>query len=315
MEFIRPDTKINFLGKKKIFLTISGILVLASLVLVFTRGLNYGIDFRGGLELQYQFEHAVDISRVRQALADAGEGNAVVQKVHSEDTYEYIISFQLEEEQLKGKSEHINTVFQSAFPDENVILRKVDSVGPRVGADLKKAAILSMLYAVFLILGYLWFRFNITFSPAAVVALLHDVLFTLGVLVLLQVEFSLSVVAALLTIVGYSLNDTIVIFDRVRDNLVHVGKFSLENIMNRSINECLSRTLLTSFTTFLVLVVLILMGGPTLYPFAITMAIGVVVGTYSTIYIASPCAVMVDAYLAQRKERVKSHKPAPARTK
>jgi preprotein translocase subunit SecF len=310
MELIQPGNKFKFMKLRKTFLMLSGLLMIGCIGILAVKGLNYGIDFRGGTELQYQFQNEVAISDIRSSLFSAGKPDAIVQKVHGTETHEYLISFRLDKNGQGTKESEITPIFEKTFPTESVILRKADSVGPRVGADLKMAAILAVLYAVLLILGYLWFRFNITFSPAAVVALLHDVIFTMGVLTLLQIEFSLSIVAALLTIVGYSLNDTIVTFDRVRDNLIHIGKLSLENILDRSINECLNRTLLTSITTFIVVVVLILMGGPSLYPFAITMAIGIIVGTYSSIFIASPTVLFLDNWNNIRKQR---QKLAPSR--
>ena len=310
MEVIRQDTKFKFMARRHIFLMLSVVAMLTSAVLLATKGLNYGIDFRGGIELRYQFKNEVNMAVIRSILESKGWGSAIVQKTQGTQIHEYLVSFRLENEGSSQKPADITSALQTAFPNEQIELRKVDSVGPRVGADLKKAAVLSMVYTMLIILAYVWFRFNIIFSPPAVLALFHDVLITMGVLVVLRAEFDLSVVAALLTIVGYSLNDTIVVFDRVRDNLIHQGKLSLEHVLDRSINETLSRTILTSLTTFNVCVILILMGGPTLYPFALTMATGVVVGTYSSVYIASPIALWIDHWLSQRKER--KLKPAHA---
>ena len=309
MQIVKPNIKIPFMSKRKAFLVFSAILMALSLGLVFTKGLNYGIDFKGGLELQYKFDSEVQVAKIRDALKDHGHGGAIVQKIEGTNTFEYLIAFELSEAGLQKKTDTITGLFKQAFPGQHAELRRLDHVGPRVGADLKKAAVLSVLYALLLILGYVWFRFDIAFSPAAVAALLHDVIITLGVLVLLNVEFGLAVVAAILTIVGYSLNDTIVIFDRIRDNVKQFGKLAFEKIIDRSVNECLSRTILTSLTTLFVVCMLIFFGGAALYPFALTLAIGIVVGTYSSIYIASPITLYIDQKLSERKHQKKFQTP------
>ncbi len=297
MEFIKPNTRFQFMARKDLFFRGSLILIAISIVLLAVRGLNYSIDFKGGMELQYQFSSNLSVGDIRSVLKKHGAGTAVVQKIQGEN--EFMLAFEQAEDL---KKETITNWLSTAFPMDGVRLRKVDSVGPKVGSDLKKAAVLSIIYALFLILGYIWFRFDLVFSPAAVAALVHDVVITLGILSLFQVSFSLSVIAAILTIVGYSLNDTIVVFDRIRDNLAEFGKLTLEKTIDRSINECLSRTILTSLTTFFVVLMLIFFGGPALHPFALTLSIGVVVGTYSSIFIASPMAIYAERWLTRRKE-------------
>jgi preprotein translocase SecF subunit len=302
MELIKPNTNVPFMAYKKKFMGASAILALVSIAILATQGLNYGIDFKGGVELQYRFEKPVSVADLRSAISTQNLGGAVVQEVGGSNPHEFIVAFGLDDAVQGDHSSLVTDTLRQTFKDQTVELRRVDSVGPRVGSDLKKAGILSVLYIMLIMLGYIWFRFELVFSPAAVVALVYNVVITLGMLSLFRIEFSLTAIAAILTLVGYSINDTIVVFDRIRENVKQFGKIAFDHIIDRSLNETLSRTLLTGVTTFLVVLILAVFGGETLFPFAFTFAVGLVIGTYSSIYIASPIAFYLDAYFQRRRE-------------
>jgi len=287
MRFLNKKTNINFMGKRKIAFATSAILISLSIVVLFTRDLNYGLDFTGGTLIEVSYSTAPEISEVRSNLADAGMKDAIVQTFGAAS--DIIVRIPLTATEGESESE-ISTVVLAALQqgvEDEVVMRRVEFVGPQVGDELKEQGILAVVYALIGIFLYVMMRFQWRFSVGAVTALVHDIIITMGVLAVVQVEFDLTVVAALLAVIGYSLNDTIVLFDRIRENFPRLRKASPLEVVNISVNETLSRTLMTSLTTLLVLVALFIFGGEIIHAFAFTLIVGVLVGTYSSIYVAS----------------------------
>jgi len=295
MELIRPGFRVDFISYRKYAYIFSGTLIAISLIsLFFVRGLNYGIDFSGGLELQVAFKDAVKTEDVRSVMKTVGLGGAVIQSVSGGGANEFLIRMQnIKEDSNQSVSTVAEEALFKAFGKDKVDIRRAEVVGAAVSKDLKTKGLLSIFYACIGLLIYLWIRFELSYSFGAIAALLHDVTITLGIFSLLQKEMSLTIIAALLTIIGYSLNDTIVIFDRIRENVKkQTGSFDLAGLMSDSISQTLSRTVLTALTVFLVALCLFLMGGNVIHDFAFAMLVGVVTGTYSSVYIASPIVLM-----------------------
>ena len=279
---------IDFISRRRIaYIVSAGILFLGVISLVVQGGLNYGIDFKGGTSIVLQFEKDIEITQIREALSSIDIGTSEIKKYGGQR--EYLIYM---EQQRGVTASEMARMVENAITEslEGVVyeVRKVDTVGPKIGSELRRAGILSVLIALLLILIYIGWRFELVFAVGAIVALFHDVLITLGIFNLLNFELSLKEIAAFLTIVGYSLNDTIVVYDRIRENLKVMRNDDLPTIMNRSINQVLSRTVVTSLTTFIVVLLLFLFGGEVIKGFAFAMLVGVIVGTYSSIFVASP---------------------------
>ncbi len=290
MEFIKPDINIDFVGKRKVWITVSLIFILLGIVsLIIKGGPKYGIDFSGGTLLQLKFKKKVFFSDLRKVLKEMGFGKAIIQNYGGEN--EYLISVGKTSKKLKGISDIICEAFAKRFGEDSFVVRRVEMVGPKVGKALREKGLFAVLYSIVGMLIYISFRFDLKFGVGAIIALFHDVLITVGILSLTNREFTLPIIAALLTIVGYSINDTIIVYDRIRENLSKFSKRPFSEIVNRSINQTLSRTILTSGTTLLVLLALFFFGGEILRDFAFTLIVGVVVGTYSSIYIASPVVI------------------------
>ncbi len=294
MEIIRSGTNFDFLGKRKVFFALSAALILIGLAsLVVRGGPRYGIDFAGGTLIQVKFHKPVEVGEIRSALKGVIQGQVVVQSFGEAD--EYIIQTEKSSGELEGLAKRIHDTLAQKLGDDAVEIRRVEMVGPKVGRDLREKGLLAVLFSLGAILLYIWWRFELRFGLGAVAALFHDVLITIGAFSVFNKQFDLTTVAALLTIVGYSLNDTIVVFDRIRENVKRAGgKGDLEAIMNRSVNETLSRTILTSLTTLLVVVALFLFGGGVIHDFAFALLVGIIVGTYSSIYIASPVVLALE---------------------
>ncbi|MBU4484721.1 protein translocase subunit SecF [bacterium] len=284
---------IPFIKNKIYFLIISAVLITVSIFYTATKGLNYGIDFKGGVKLQYRFSEAVLEGTVKNAIDSVNLGDLSVQRFGDLEENRMVIKIEKPEAGIEHVAPIITEALIKAFGAEKFMLEQEETVGPKVGSELRKKGILAVLAALALILIYVGFRFDFMFAPGAVVALIHDVIVTVGIFSFMQKEFNLAILAALLTIVGYSLNDTIVIFDRVRENAKDTTTDGIDDVVNVSINETLSRTIITSLTTLLVVVILFLMGGGTLHDFAFALIIGVVAGTYSTIFIASPTYIFM----------------------
>ena len=280
--------QLDFLGRRRAALYLSSGLLALSILSLAVRGLDFGIDFTGGTLIEVGYSEPVALDPIRDALDDAGFGEAAVQ--HFGTARDVLVRLAPREELSRAElSSHVLRVLQEG--DEAVDLRRVEFVGPQVGEELTEDGGLAMLIALFGILVYVWLRFEYRFALGALAALVHDVLITLGFFSVLGLEFDLTVLAAVLAVIGYSLNDTIVVFDRVRENFRRVRRGSTEEVMNRSLNQTLSRTLMTSLTTLLVLVALFVLGGELIRGFATALIVGVFIGTYSSIYVASVAAL------------------------
>ncbi|MFT5584726.1 MAG: preprotein translocase subunit SecF [Cognaticolwellia sp.] len=367
MNFLKPKNSIDFIGKRKIFGSISAFLVLLSIVLTVVIQPNWGIDFTGGTEITIKFDEDIGIGEVRTALTTLGLGDDAVQQINAEADNEYSIrvrdttvgaeevegevlsalselygadfvvnprldaqvttriiiehkpgvdvnmekvgvalegiegakaksyseenTFQVE---LTGLSTKIESNIKEAFSGRDFEVRSLDSVGPKVGGDLRNQGLLAMGATLGLILLYIAFRFDVVFAPGAILALVHDVALTLGLFTVLQLEVNLSMIGALLTIIGYSLNDTIVVYDRIRENMRRYRRTDTPKLINDSLNETLGRTLATSITTLLGIGALLLLGGPVIRNFALAMCIGIIVGTYSSIVVATPSILVME---------------------
>ncbi len=295
LKMVPSDTKIDFFAAPMITLGASALAMVASVIFFFMFGLNYGIDFRGGTTIRTDSEVAVDIAGYRAALAPLNLGDVTITKVVDPA------------EQLQGIESHVSQIRIQAQEgaesvtneviikikdaltavDPTMTFPQIDSVGPKVSGELIQTAVIAVLLSIGAVLFYIWLRFEWQFSVGAVAALVHDVTLTIGVFSILQIKFDLAIIAALLTIVGYSLNDTVVVFDRVRENLRKYKKMGLKELLNLSINETLSRTVMTSVTTLIALISLFLLGGDVIHGFVFAMIWGVVVGTYSSVFVAS----------------------------
>ncbi len=290
MELIKHDINIDFVNKRLIAMVASVALIIAGLGVMFMKGGPlYGIDFAGGTLVQLKFEQHPDIAQVRKALDAKGMGAAIIQSLGEEK-----IAVRVKSDAGEGDSvsDDIFAALVEDFGQGAIVVDFVEMVGPQVGADMRRKGMLSMLYAMVGILIYITLRFQFKFAVGAIAALIHDVLITVGVFSVFDKEFTLPIIAALLTIIGYSLNDTIVVYDRIRENMRKSPRAELAGIVNSSINQTLSRTVLTSGTTLLVVLCLFLLGGEVIHDFSFALLVGVVVGTYSSIYIASPILLL-----------------------
>ncbi len=284
MQIFKKDTTFDFMGKRRLAAILSTTLIIISLVSIVTRGLNLGVDFTGGTLVEISSPQPVDLDAVRDVMEKADFDSAMVQYFGS--AHEVLIRLAPREDLSSAEiSTKVLETLKSDYPNE-VEMRRIEFVGPQVGDELTEDGGLAMLYALFGILVYVAIRFEKRFAAGSVIALVHDVIITIGVFSLLQMEFDLSVLAAILAVIGYSLNDTIVVFDRIRENFRKMRKGTAEQILNVSINQTISRTLITSLTTLLVLLALFFLGGEIIHGFAFALIIGVIVGTYSSIYIA-----------------------------
>jgi preprotein translocase subunit SecF len=303
MELIRPNTRFDFIGKKKITVWISAVVILISIGSIFLHGgLKYGVDFAGGILLQIKFSKGVDISEVRSAMKATGSEDAMVQNFGGEN--EFMIRVEKTSGDLEEMSKTIQTSLQGQFKDNTIEVRRVEVVGPKVGKDLKKKALWAVGLSFLGILIYVAIRFHeFAYGFGGIVALFHDIIVTYGAISIFNLEYSLSLLAVILTIIGFSINDTIVIFDRVRENIKKMRKEDLETIFNVSINETLGRTILTSGTVMMVVLILFFFGGSVIHDFTTALIVGLITGTYSTIYIASPVVLVWEKYVSKGRKR------------
>ncbi|MFU8877375.1 MAG: protein translocase subunit SecF [Wenzhouxiangellaceae bacterium] len=291
MDIIKNDTHIDFMARRKVALVFSAILMVASIASLGVRGLNFGLDFTGGTLIEFGFPEAPDLGDIRSGLGEAGYENYTVQNFGT--ARDIVVRLPAEVAAEEGADISTAAIEAMSRIDAGVDVRRVEFVGPQIGAELANQGGLAMLYALVGILLYVSFRFQWRFAVGSVAALMHDVLIVLGLLSLFQVSFDLTVVAALLATIGYSLNDTIVVYDRLRENFRTKRKGSAVDLTNLSINQMLSRTVMTSMTTLLVLIALFYFGGEIIHAFAYTLIMGVIVGTYSSIFIASNAAIVL----------------------
>jgi len=333
MEFIKPGVNLDFVGKRKIAYSISGALILLSILTLFVKGPRYGIDFAGGSVVQVKFAAPVEIAKIKEGLRSVEIENATVQSVGDKKDNEYLIRTDASNVSAKEFTPALDQALEAAAGVQ-VDIRRVEMVGAQVGTDLREKALLAIFFSLIFIAIYISGRFEfkwvqsgivavalggavyathamgfslailvwaallvtlvlfwilgLKYALGAIVALIHDVTITVGIFTILEKEFTLTVIAALLTIIGYSLNDTIIVYDRIRENIKKLSKTPLGAVINRSVNETLSRTILTAGTVFIVLVALFFLGGDIIHDFAFALLVGVVVGTYSSIYVASP---------------------------
>ena len=267
--------------------------IIASLAMFATRGFNYGIDFKGGAKLEFKFDRPVTEGAIREAIAGLKLGDVSVVRFGEARDNRMSIKVELPKEHAEiGKT--VTQALENSFGKGSVLLEQEETVGPRVGKELRKKAWLTILFSWALMLIYIGYRFDFLFAPGAVTALIHDVVITLGFFSLLGKEINLAILAALLTLIGYSINDTIVVFDRIRENKGRISHSTIKDVVNESINSTLARTLITSITVLFVVVVLFFKGGGTLHDFAFALIVGVIVGTYSSIFVASP--IYISAY-------------------
>lgn len=303
MKSFMSDIKINFMGYRKIAMVISLALMIASLVSLTVRGLNFGIDFTGGTLIELAYQSPVELKQVREALKKGGFDGAIVQ--HFGTPKDILVRIGIHEGVSQNDiASKVQETLQ-AISTEPIERRRNEFVGPQVGEELTEQGGLAMLYALIGILIYVSLRFQMRFSVGSIAALVHDVLITLGIFSVLQLEFDLPVLAALLAVIGYSLNDTIVVFDRIRENFRKMRKGTPVEVMNVSINQTLSRTLVTSLTTLLVLFALFILGGEIIHGFALALIIGVLVGTYSSIYVASTVTLQLGVSKADLMPNIK----------
>ncbi len=293
LKLVPQNTRIPFIGMRNITFAISGFLTAASILLYFTAGLNYGIDFRGGTMIEIGTEAAADVGRIRSIVSGLGLGDVQVQTFGADNAVLIRLEARAggEQEQQKAVAD-VKAALDKDY-GAPIAYRRIELVGPKVSGDLVNAGVLAVLLAVGAMLLYVWFRFEWQFGVGSVVALVHDVAMTIGIFSLLQLEFNLAIVAAILTIVGYSMNDTVVVYDRVRENLRKYKKMPLEELLNLAINETLSRTTMTSFTTLVALTALFIFGGEVIRGFTFAMIWGIFIGTYSSIFIAAPFLLLV----------------------
>lgn len=287
MQFFKK-TNINFIGNRKKFLTLSGILIFISLLLIIIFGFRYGIDFTGGTEIAIKVEKNLEINELRKLLLNL---KVVPDEIK---TYGEKNQFLLRMKEIGDESAKIENIILSGLKDYGIQILKKDTIGPKIGSEIRFQAFIAVLLSIIAMLIYIGLRFELPFGFGAVIALIHDVIFTLGMIVLfdklniLNLEINQGVLAAMLTVVGYSVNDSVIIFDRIRENKEKHKGIPFSKIANISINETLSRTVITVLTVLLVLIVMVFFSGPVLQGFAFTMTVGVIVGTYSSIFIATP---------------------------
>jgi len=346
MEFIKPGTNIDFVGKRRITLLISAMMIITTLMLLIWReGVNYGVDFSGGVLIQVKLDHKESPARLKAVLGTIDLQDSIIQEFGEEGQFEYLIRVSKTDIELAGLSEDVKHVLISEY-GQGVEIRRVEMVGPKVGESLRQKALFAIFYAILFIAIYISGRFELKwlmsivmalslvlavyvtssfgasvtwliiialivtlalcwflklkYALGAIIALMHDVSITVGAFALTDKEISLSIIAAFLTIVGYSLNDTIIVFDRIRENQRRFRRKSLEETINISINETLSRTILTSTTTLIVVLALFVLGGGVIHDFAFAILIGVLVGTYSSIFVASPILLLWEGTFIKR---------------
>lgn len=304
MEFFKPGLNLDFVGKMKIAFAASMVAIIISIIsLVAHGGPVLGIDFAGGTLVQVKFKEPVSISDIRATLSSVNLERSIIQRFGATGDNEYLIKTELSSGELQGLSATIERALADKFGKDSFEVQRVEVVGPKVGEDLQKKGLYAVIGACIGILIYVALRFQFRYAVGGVLALVHDITITVGIFSLLNKEFDLTIIAALLTILGYSINDTIVVYDRIRENEKKTRRRTLAETINTSINETLSRTIITSGVTALVVVALYLFGGPVIHDFAFAILIGIVVGTYSSIFIASPIVLAWESVRSSKPKR------------
>ena len=287
--------QINFLDSARWLTPLSLVVSFLALSAIIILGFSYGIDFSGGNEVQIRFQKAVSASQIRKTLSDTGIEKPIVQKFGSEEEFLIRIEVVSEEKENNKRLKVLTDTLKDRFAEQGVEIRRIDSVGPQIGKELRRNGILALIYSLLMILIYLGLRFDAKYAPSAVFCLFHDAMITMSIFSIFKLEVNVQTLAAILAIIGYSLNDTIVTFDRIRENYqILKNKKSFFDICNQSLNEVLSRTLLTSFTTLLAILAMYYFADGVIKDFAFTLSIGIVIGTYSSIYIATPLLLFMN---------------------
>jgi preprotein translocase subunit SecF len=302
MELIKPGINIPFTKYRYIAVILSSLVNLAVIIMLFVKGPILGVDFAGGTVVQLKFQQRASIEQIRSALGPLATTETVIQDFGDQGSNEYLLRLEKTSVELGSLSEQLREALTKQFGAGQFEIRRIESVGPKVGRELRQQGAWSVVAATIMMGFYIWFRFDLRFGLGAVIALVHDVLVTIGALMLAQYEFDLTIVAALLTIVGFSVNDTVIICDRVRENMRKIRRESLEYVINLSINETLSRTIITTGTAILVLIALYVLGGGVIRPFAFALLVGFFSGVYSTIFIASPVILLWDKRTVAKKK-------------
>jgi preprotein translocase subunit SecF len=311
LELIRPGIQIDFVGRRHIWMGLSVVAILATAILFFTKGVNYGIDFTGGAEVQVHVPSTWDIGKLRDELEGGGVQGLKVQQIGAEQSNQYLIKAQGDEHSLNQVAKKVENILGKTFKQGEFEIQRVDVVGPAAGSSLRMSGFLSMFYALLCILAYVTIRFDYRYSPGAVLALFHDTVVTLGIFIMTQKQFDLQILAALLALIGYSNNDTIIVYDRVRETVHLHPELNIEQAVNRAVNETLGRTILTSLCTFFTVFALWIFGGKVIEDFAFTLMVGIVVGTYSSIFVASSLVIIITHYHDRRAARFQSNGGGP----
>ena len=309
MELIKPGLNIPFTKYRHIAVVLSSIVNLLVLVLLFTQGPRLGVDFSGGTVVQLKFMQKVSVGEVRIALGQLGTGDTVIQDFGGEGSNEFLVRLERTSVEIGALGEQLRASLSKQFGPSGFEIRRIESVGPKVGKELRERGAWSVIAATVMMGVYIWFRFELRFGIGAIIALIHDVLVTIGALMLGHYEFDLTIIAALLTIVGFSVNDTVIVCDRIRENMRKIRRESLEGIINMSINETLSRTIITTGTAIMVLLALFALGGGVIRPFAFALLVGFFSGVYSTIFIASPVILFWEKGALKRRSIAESGVP------
>lgn len=293
---------IDFTGKFAITGALSALLVIASLVLFVNKGLRYGVDFKGGAEVQVQFNGGMDLETLRSALEQNNFSSSQVQSIGVASASEFLIKVSSDEADLNAVTDKITSMLNNDFTDRQAVILKTDIVGPKAGEQLRISGFQAMLWALLMIMIYIALRFDYKYSPGAIVALIHDVLIIVGVFIVMEKEFSLQIVGALLAVIGYSVNDTVVVYDRVREEEQKSLGATLKQNINKALNDTLSRTILTSLTTFIVAFIMFAMGGGVIHDFFFVICLGVIIGTYSSVFVAAPTVLFFNKVSADEKK-------------
>jgi preprotein translocase subunit SecF len=300
IEIIKSGTKIDFVSKRYFWIALSSVMVLGTIALFFTKGLNYGIDFTGGAEVQIRVPKDWDIGRVRSTLEDGGVQDAKIVQAGDPAAGEFMIRTQGDESTLNSVSDKVKSALGSKIQAGQFEIQKVDVVGPAAGQSLRVSGFLSMFYALLCVVLYVAIRFDVRYTPGVILCVFHDTLFILGVFLVTQKQFDLQILAAILALVGYSNNDTIVTYDRVREITQMHPELKVEDAVNRAVNETLGRTILTAFNTFISVFALWIFGGPVIADFAFTLMVGLITGTYSSIVIAGSAVITYTNWQSKR---------------
>lgn len=303
-EIIKPGTNIDFVGKRNFCLGLSIVMIVAAFVGLFTKGLNYGIDFSGGAEVQIRVPAAWDIEKLRAELDKGGVPDPRVTQIGEPSQHEFLVKVQADEASLKKVSQQVESAISATAGKGEYEVTRADVVGPAAGESLRKSGFLAVFYALLGILIYVSIRFDMRYSPGAVLALFHDTMLVIGILVIAQTPFDLTTLAAILALVGYSNNDTIIVFDRIRETLKLNPNANIEQSVNQAINETLGRSILTSFCTFLSAFAIWMFGGEVIQNFAFTFMIGIVIGTYSSIFVAGSMVIYLTRLQMKREGKI-----------